>query len=349
MLDARRSRREVLKSLAATAAGIALGQPQRALVGGAPAHLLRAILGLSDGDLSQLSQGRPVVKTLAAAARREVATGGAIRIRGSVPDFVTQFHTLDGFRRSEFVQQIARFSDPPAQADLDVLALESRDLEDLRTCRAGKCGLRLPAADIHRFQTEVDWRGRDWPQTSGALLKRTLFGYLTAYRSGGLARLPHYADDDEPVPLGDQLQALIAQTPSPLDADPAFREYLLRYPSVSLEGTDSFFYWSKEEFGFKPIVGLNHVCTRTAPTGQVTMAIIQIYATHYMDAQVAVMTLLPDPAAADGFYWIYVNRARIDRLDGFWGAISRPIVQRRARSGLSKSFATTKARLEGAP
>lgn len=338
-----------MKSLAAAAAGLAPGQPHRPLLHDGPAQVLRSTLGLSDGDLAQLGEGRPVVKTLAATARREVATGGAIRIRGSVRAFVTQFHTLDGFRRSEFVQQIARFSDPPALADLEALALETRDLEDLRKCRAGKCDLRLPAADIHRFQTEVDWRSRDWPQASGMLLKRTLFGYLTAYRSGGLGRLPQYADDDDPVPVGDQLQALIAQTPSPLDADPAFREYLLRYPSASLEGTDNFFYWSKEEFGFKPIVGLNHVCTRTAPTGQVTMAIIQIYATHYMDAQVAVMTLLPDPAAADSFYWIYVNRARIDRLDGFWGAISRPIVQRRARSGLSRSFATTKASLEAAP
>jgi hypothetical protein len=73
----------------------------------------------------------------------------------------------------------------------------------------------------------------------------------------------------------------------------------------------------------------------------------QIYASHYMDGQTAVTALLPEAGGAERFYWLYFNRARIDRLEGFLGSISRPIVQRRARSGLSRTLADTKRRLEG--
>lgn len=310
--------------------------------------VLRSTLALSDRDLSALLQGRPVVKTLPASTGREVATAGAIRIRGTIRRFVEQFQTLEGFRRSEFVHQIARFSTPPVLADLDTLVPEAEDLTDLRTCRVGKCAVRLPAADIHRFQTEVDWRVPDWSGAASALFKRTLFGYVAAYRAGGLDRLPRYDDQGDPIAVGEQLRDLIGQSPSPLDTDPALRESLLRYPAGGLvEGANHFFYWSKEEFGFKPIVGLNHVCTHVPPAGgPVTMVTIQFYATHYIDGQVAVMTLLPDPADSGAFYWLYLNRARIGRLSGFWGVLARPIVQGRARSGLSKSFTTTKTRME---
>lgn len=326
------------------AAGV--GGEVRAVVATAGEAVVRATLDLSDKDMTDLARGRPVVKTLSSVTRREVATGGAIRIRGSIPRFVEQFLTLEGFRRSDFIQSIARFSNPPLLADLDSLAPEPDDIDDLRKCKVGDCKLRLPAADISRFEAEVDWRAPDWRQAASALLRRTLFGYLTSYREGGLDRLPAFDDDDESLRAADELRALLRQSPSPLDADPGFREYLLQYPAGVLSGTEDFFYWSKEAFGFKPIIGLNHVSVHRGDGGQVSMAIIQLHATHYIDGQVAAMTLLPVPGDDQSFHWLYLNRARIDRLDGFWGILARPIVQRRARSGLSKSFTTTKAGME---
>jgi len=326
------------------AAGV--GGEVRPVMATADEGVLRATLDLSDKDMANLARGRPVVKTLSSPTRREVATGGAIRIRGSIPCFVEQFLTLEGFRRSDFVQSIARFSYPPLLTDLDPLSPEPDDIDDLRKCKVGDCKVRLPAADIRRFQTEVDWRAPDWRQAASELLKRTLFGYLTSYRAGGFDRLPAYDDDDKPLRVAEELRALIRQSPSPLDVDPGFREYMLQYPAGTLSGTEDFFYWSKESFGFKPIVGLNHVSVHRGAGGLVSMAIIQIHTTHYIDGQVAAMTLLPVPGDDQSFYWLYLNRARIDRLDGIWGILARPIVQRRARSGLSKSFATTKEGME---
>ena len=43
-----------------------------------------------------------------------------------------------------------------------------------------------------------------------------------------------------------------------------------------------------------------------------------------------------------------MNRSRVGRLAGLIGSMSRPIVQRRARSGLMKSLTQTKQRFEAA-
>jgi hypothetical protein len=62
---------------------------------------------------------------------------------------------------------------------------------------------------------------------------------------------------------------------------------------------------------------------------------------------VAINSLIPDSgASATGFYWLYMNRSRIGRLGGLLGTLSRPIVQHRARSGLTKSLVQTKQRVE---
>jgi hypothetical protein len=129
---------------------------------------------------------------------------------------------------------------------------------------------------------------------------------------------------------------------------PVFQQYIRRYPAGAGENTEDFFYWSKEAFGFKPVIGLNHVSVYAdGGTGNVMIVTTQIYASHYLDGSVAINALMPDPLA-DGaaFYWVYLNRSRVGRLGGFLGALSRPIVQRRARSGLMKSLLQTQQRFE---
>ena len=98
------------------------------------------------------------------------------------------------------------------------------------------------------------------------------------------------------------------------------------------------------------MVGLNHVSAHTdATTGRVTIVTTQIYASHYIEGSLGVTALMPDRGSNEsGFYWAYVNRARVGRLGGLLGKIARPIMQRRARSGLMKSLVQTKQRFEAA-
>jgi hypothetical protein len=310
---------------------------------------IRDALQLSSSDLSSLNRGRAVVKTLSSPGPREMTTAGGIRIDGpAMAGFIEQFKTLQGFRRSKCVLQIARFSDVPQLGDLDALTMEKDDLDALRDCRAGDCDVQLTAGDIERFAREVDWRAPDANARAASVYKAILLDHVLGYRSAGMAALPVYGDDEEPVALADTLAGLMDARPSLVDRTPQFQSYLRHFPDNPPANTTDFFYWSKEAFGFKPVVGLNHVSVHAVPdSGIVMITTTQIYASHYLHGQFAVNALVPEPGApTPTFYWLYVNRARIDRLSGILGAFMRPIIQSRARSGLEKSLQQTKERLE---
>lgn len=309
-----------------------------------PQAFLRTALRLSSGEISNIARGRAVVKTLPNADRREVITAGAIKVPAAPTRFVARFRTLEGFRTSQFVRQVERFSDPPAEGDLAPLTLDPDDFSDLRSCRVGNCGIRLAAADIP-LVAEIDWQAPDAAARAAAVYRSILYRYLSDFRAGGLDRLPIYHDQEKPLALGDELRTLLT-LPSPLDRAPGLREHLLAFPAGNLPEAETFFYWSKEAFGFKPVIGLYHVSIHPSAAGEVFILTTQIYASHYMDGQLSLSVVMPAATAGDGFYWLYFNRARIGRLDSFMGTLSRSIVQRRTRNGLSRSLTQTRERME---
>ena len=312
---------------------------------------LRGQLRMSDAEWSALSRGKAVVKTLPETVRHEMTTAGGVRVQATaLAKFVDSFKTLDGFRTSQFVKQIGRFSETPQLADLNTLTFEDDDIEALESCEVGDCDVPLSAADIRRFNSEIDWGAPGAAQKAATLYRSVLFHHLSDYLSGGASSLLQYGDRETPVRLAAETDALLQGVPSPLDRAPEFRNYLRHFPSSTLGHTEDFFYWSKEAFGFKPVVGLYHVSVyEPEAQGVVMISTTQIYASHYMDGLVAVNALMPDPGAdGAGFYWVYVNRSRVGSLTGFMGALARPIVQGRARAGLTRSLLQTKQRLEAA-
>ena len=314
--------------------------------------ILRTQLQFSNSELSALTQGQPVVKTLPATINREMTTAGAVRIRSdAMGRFVNQFKTLEGFKTSQFVLQIQKFSDPPQLSHLDALIVDEEDIESLRECRVGACDVQLAADDIHRFRADVNWRSPTAAADATALYKAILFAHLTRYRTGGNDQLVHYQDREAAVRLAAETAALRDAKPSLLDDAPALQDHLQHYPAGSADNIEDFFYWSKEVFGFKPVIGMNHVRVFTdGSTGNVMIVTTQIYASHYLEGSVAVNRLMPDRDHGNepAFYWLYMNRSRVGRLAGLIGSMSRPIVQRRARSGLMKSLSQTKQRFEAA-
>jgi hypothetical protein len=310
---------------------------------------LKAQMQLSDDEWATLDAGKPMVKTLPGSMKREVVTAGGIRIvRAPLAPFVARFTTLEGFRTSQFVKQIAKFSADPRLSDLDPLIIEDDDVDALRRCRPGSCDIQLSLDDIQRFNTEVNWRGPAASAQARDLYKAVLMARVNAYRSGGAPKLAAYHDQKLPVQLAAETRALLDAQPSLLDGEPAFAAYLKEFPARSSPNVADFFYWSKEEFGFRPVVGLNHVSVHTSQdSGSVTIVTIQIYSSHYMDSQLSISRMVPAPGGPDGgFYWLYSNRSRIGSLSGVLGSLARPIVQRRARSGLSRSLLQTKLRTE---
>lgn len=313
-----------------------------------PQTVLKEPLQLSDADLSALKQGQPIAKTLTSSGPREMTTVGAVRIRaGAMARFVNQFKTLEGFRTSQFILQVEKFGDKPRLSDLDTLTLDPEDVESLRSCRVGACDVQLSADDIKRF-SQVNWKSATAARDAAIVYRAVLFDHLLRYRAAGTKSLLHYEDREPGMSLAQETQSLLDARPSFLDQAPALREFIRQYPSASDPQIEDFFYWAKEAFGFKPVIGLNHVSFHTdTTTGRVTIVTTQIYASHYIEGSLAINTLMPERAAPDSaFYWAYVNRVRVGRLGGLLGKIARPIIQRRARSGLMKSLVQTKQRFE---
>lgn len=332
------------------AATVAVTAGADAAAGAALRETLRKQLVLSDSELVSLTRGRPIVKTLPSAMGREMNTAGGVRIQSAaMARFVDDFKTLQGFKTSQFIKQIEKFSDPPRLSDLDKLIVDQEDLDSLRECRVGACDVQLAAEDIKRFGAEVNWKSPDAEKHAAALYKAVLFAHLNKYRAGGVNQLLAYQDREATVRLAAETEEILTATPSILEHAPAFKHHIRRYPEGANANVENFFYWSKETFGFKPVIGLNHVSVYTdADTGNVLIATTQIYASHYLDGSLGIHALLPDSMSANepGFYWLYTNRTRVGRLGGLLGAISRPIVQRRARAGLMKSMTQTKQRFE---
>ena len=109
-------------------------------------------------------------------------------------------------------------------------------------------------------------------------------------------------------------------------------------------------YWSKDDFGVRPVLRLSHQ-TIYRPTGMphaVLIATNQLYADHYLDAGLTVTMTIDAPAAdgKPGFYMISVSRARTRSLNGMLRAFVRSTVQNRSRDALRKILASTKASLE---
>jgi hypothetical protein len=312
--------------------------------------ILRDRLQFSNSEMSALTQGRPVAKTLAATTNREMTTAGGVRIRSdAMGRFVNQFKTLEGFKTSQFMLQVQKFSDSPQLSDLDPLIVDDDDIKSLRECRVGACDVQLAAADINRLATEVNWRSPTAARDATALYKAILFAHLTKYRAGGNDQLIHYQDREAAVQLAAETAALLEAKPSLLDFAPPLQDHIRHYPARAAANIEDFFYWSKEVFGFKPVIGMNHVRVYTdGGTGNVMIVGTQIYASHYIEGSFAVSALMPDSGQGSeaAFYWIYMNRSRVGRLAGLLGSISRPIVQRRARSGLMRSLTQTKQRFE---
>ncbi len=314
--------------------------------------ILRTQLQFSNSELSAVTQGQPVVKTLPATINREMTTAGVVRIRSDAMwRFVNQFKTLEGFKTSQFVLQIEKFSDPPQLSHLDSLIVDEEDIESLKECRVGACDVQLAADDISRLSADVNWRSPTAVEDATALYKGILFAHLTRYRTGGNDQLVHYQDREAAVRLAAETTALLDAKPSLLEYAPALQDHIRQYPTGAAENIEDFFYWSKEVFGFKPVIGMNHVRVFTdGSTGDVMIVTTQIYASHYLEGSVAVSRLMPDRDHGNepAFYWVYMNRSRVGRLAGLIGSMSRPIVQRRARSGLMKSLSQTKQRFEAA-
>src|SRR5215470_4950085 len=150
-------------------------------------------LRFSPAELADLQQGKLVRHTLPPAAPDEVGVVGAIRVQGSRDRLMAAYRDIVSFKKNEAVLAIGRFSDPPDRSDLDALTTNRDDL-DLRGCKVSDCDIRLPASEIQRIASAVDWRRSDADAQAAGLFKQMLFTHVHSYMTGVPGRVTQYDD-----------------------------------------------------------------------------------------------------------------------------------------------------------
>jgi hypothetical protein len=331
-----------LALLAATQAPARSGAPAR----GDPFEFLQPWVVLSDADRRRLDRDEVVARTLPA-GDGQLAVFVATRLEASPDALVAWTRAIAELKRSRFVLAIGRFSDPPDERDLDTLTLDARDLDAIRRCVPGDCGLKLSAGDISVLSRAAAAGGEGWREAVQREFRRLLVNRVNAYRAGGLAALPAPADRARPRSLDASLTAIVEASPY-LDRLPAVATWLREYPAANAS-VESFFYWSKEFYGEgKPVISITHVgIVRPGPDRRLPAVLVagkQILATHYANAGLGLTMILEDTAGTP--YLVYLNRTELDLLRGFFGPFARGILEARLGRHAPRIVAGLRARLE---
>jgi hypothetical protein len=325
----------------------------RAATQGGPSRPLRDVLRdlaeVSDAEWASIERGNPVAKVLDTDSR-EVAVAGAVRVAAASEGLVVRARDIDNLKRSSLVLDVGRFGAVPKASDLARVSFEEHGL-NLRACRPFDCVVRLSEPDIARFEREVNWDAADWRDRSAGLWREVLAGYANAYRRAGRTALPVYANKREPLSVADEVSRVVSDFGFLAAFSPEFLAYLREFLPSAPPGSEQTLYWSKEDFGVRPILRITHqvIHRATADRGTTIIASNQIYADHYLDAAVTVTLAIEGSSEDHGkqFYLVSVSRARTRSLTGLMRSLVRSTVQNRSREALRKMLTSTRTSLEG--
>jgi hypothetical protein len=247
------------------------------------------------------------------------------------------------------VKQIARFSDPPVLEDLQALTLDDDDVNDIRHCRPGDCGLKLSADEITRLHAVASSSG-----ARAALdqeFRRVVLARTQAYLARGLAGLPADASGDDADRPEVIFARLVAHAPFLGAHAPALTAYVSQYPQPAPPRVEGFLYWSKEELGGRPMISVTHDAILQPQSPDRPEAVVfskQVFATHYTNGSLSVTAIVP--AGAPGtHYLLYFNRSQVDVLSRWFGGLARMLINHRIRDDSAGVLKSLRARLEGGP
>lgn len=310
---------------------------------------LRKTVLLSDAQMAALDASQVVTRQLTADEKPDVAVFGAVRIAAPVEAYVTRFRDIAAFRRSPLVSEVGRFGDIPEVKDVATLTLEDEDFAAARSCRPGKCDLKLARSAIERMHAQINWSASDARERATAVLRQVMVDYVIAYRRNGAEELATYLDKERPVDASNEFKTLLENTRYLVTYAPEFHRYLASYPRGSLPGVEDFFYWVKELGGPKPTVSVYHVSLWRDPRGPVFISSRQIYASHFVRVGLDLMALVPAREPQQGFYLLDLYRARIDPPGGLIGAAIIGKIRGSAENTLRESLRAAKARTLSPP
>ncbi len=308
--------------------------------------MLEKQAGLDGKSVQRLQAGQVVAKILDARRDSEIACLGAVVIAVPREYFLSQFRDIESFTKSPEVLQVGKLSIPPSVSDMRKLTLSRADIDGLKTCRPGNCGMKLSISMMEQIAKGMDG-SPGAIERADPVFRAVLADYLKRYLADGNQALVCYADERPQVCVAKELSELLGEFSLLREDAPVLYERLIGSRQV-LKGADDFLYWSKEKLGpLKPVVSVTQVITYSKERDGVAWSFIAsevIYASHYIRASVA-LTVLVD-AGQGSVLMLYINRSRVDGLSGWLGTVKRAIVRHMLRSGVQANVAGVRTRLQ---
>ena len=241
--------------------------------------LLRTVAAFTTADLARLDRGEPLAKVLDT-DRRDLAVVGAVRIAGPQTKLFARYRDASAVKTSDVIMETGRFSAAPVADDLRDLHFEDYDLDTIRICKPGDCGVRLSTPDMERFARDVNWNAPNWRQQAGDLWRTLLAANAAAYLANGT--LGDYRNKATPLDVADEFRILFEACAEFEKLSPEFLAHLKRFPSAPLDATEDLLYWSKDDIN-RPVTRITHVSLYPAPPDSHRPGLIatkQIYAAH---------------------------------------------------------------------
>ncbi len=324
-------------------AGIALVQGSAAATSGIPRDpfaWLQPVVSIDSAARGRLDRGEVVVQILQA-GDGELGVLAVSRLDTEPEMLAAWAASIADLKKSPYVLAVRRFSEPPVLEDLDGLVLDDGDVESVRDCRPGGCGLKIAGGEMASLRRAADAGGPLWKEEVGQQFRQIVLDRVNAFRSDGFAGLSPYVDRHNPVYPQSAFGVLLGNSP-----------YLLSDPfDDRLARADSFFYWSKEQYGTgKPVISVTHVDLVRArgPSGpRVAVIGSEILATHYRNASLGLTAVVED--ASGQAYLVYINRSQLDVLGGLLGGLKRAIAENRVKNESVQVFSALRQRLESGP
>jgi hypothetical protein len=307
-------------------------------------------LEIGDEEWAAIQAGRPVVKLRKGGAPSETRLMGVVRIDGSPEELVERYRDIVAFESGTGVLQIGRFSEPPRVEDLAALTFDQEDIEDVKKCRPGDCAIKMSEPMMSAFR-EIAWEEPDAVEKANRLARTMIVDFLESYRSGGNQALGVLHDKKKPFLVRRQFEEMMVDPDLPVYL-PDLSRFLLDYPSAALpdlKGSEEFFYWSKVQFGLKPLIRLSHVVIWQPPAAEPVKYVLaskMLYATHYFNTGVELKFLAQAPESPRSYYLVVGNRSRSDGLTGLPGALLGGKIRGEAREGLERYLRAVKSKLE---
>ncbi len=313
---------------------------------------LKEEMKFSDSELSKIEEGDLTTKLINTDEKQELFLVSITRINVPESFFLNHYGKDVSLLENLDVKNKGQIMGPPKLSELQDAKLDTKEIEALKKCKVGKCGLKVSSEMIDRFQNEIDWSQSGYKEKANRLFREMLFEYIKAYLSGGNRHLITYDDQIQPLSLEQVFNNILNRTSFLFNHSPALYKYLETFPIGKPDGVNNLIYWKKEDIGANyNVLSVNQII-KFIPNDPLLNPVIvskQIYADHYFEAALGITKVVENTATTvPSVYLLYINRSSIDvlRRDGLLNGTIRRKIESRLVDSINERMKTIKDKIE---